>query len=212
MENVSPLNLAHLLPQPDVRRLFWWKYLNHVDRMLVWAAHIEKIAKELQNSFVFYCDCAQRGYLHVLKWANENIKSHEMECIARIAGKHGHLDILIWVDTKKPLLKYDGTLSRLAAIGGCLHILKWLKLKGVHINHNNVPLTTPAANRGDLPMLKWLRQNDCSWNIYTTIGAVKGGHLEVLEWAIKNGCPYDKNSLFVHSPNQHITNWLLKNL
>jgi hypothetical protein len=37
-------------------------------------------------------------------------------------------------------------------------------------------------------VLKWARENDCPWNVYTTELAAGGGHLEVLQWAIENDC------------------------
>ena len=39
-------------------------------------------------------------------------------------------------------------------------------------------------------MLKWARENECSWNTMTCADAAKGGHLDVLKWAIENGCDY----------------------
>ena len=38
-------------------------------------------------------------------------------------------------------------------------------------------------------MLKYLRQNNCPWDYWTTRYAAYYGHMEVLQWAIANGCP-----------------------
>eukprot|EP00611_Tribonema_gayanum_P028733 TRINITY_DN7481_c0_g1_i1.p2 TRINITY_DN7481_c0_g1~~TRINITY_DN7481_c0_g1_i1.p2 ORF type:complete len:266 (-),score=11.40 TRINITY_DN7481_c0_g1_i1:174-971(-) len=49
-----------------------------------------------------------------------------------------------------------------------------------------------AASRGDLPMLQWLRQNNCPWESSTCASAAIGGHLNVLQWARDNGCPWNE--------------------
>jgi hypothetical protein len=58
---------------------------------------------------------------------------------------------------------------------------------------------TYAARNGHLEVLKWARENGCSWNENTCTYAAKNGHLEVLKWAIMNRCPYE---------NTEIWNWL----
>ena len=48
-----------------------------------------------------------------------------------------------------------------------------------------------AAEGGHLDVLVWLRENGCQWNHLTCAEAACGGHLEVLRWAVANGCPWD---------------------
>ena len=43
-------------------------------------------------------------------------------------------------------------------------------------------------------MLKWLRENGCSWNSKTCANAASK-HFEVLKWANENGCPLDEEVL-----------------
>ena len=51
-----------------------------------------------------------------------------------------------------------------------------------------------AAYIGNLKMLKWARDNGCSWDEYTCSDAAGHGHFEVLKWAWENGCPWDKKT------------------
>jgi len=46
-----------------------------------------------------------------------------------------------------------------------------------------------AATGGQLEVLQWLRTNGCPWNADTCSVAATGGHLEVLQWLRANGCP-----------------------
>jgi hypothetical protein len=50
-----------------------------------------------------------------------------------------------------------------------------------------------AAGGGQLEILKWLRANDFPWGKQTCERAASGGHIEVLQWAHANGCPWNEN-------------------
>ena len=71
---------------------------------------------------------------------------------------------------------------------GDLNITKWLY-------DNDCPTdvftTSYAALGGQLEILQWLRARNCPWNILVCMHASLGGHLNVLERAIDNGCNYD---------------------
>jgi hypothetical protein len=43
------------------------------------------------------------------------------------------------------------------------------------------------ASKGELEVLKWLRENECPWNWRTCAAAFEKGHKEVLMWAQQNG-------------------------
>ena len=45
-----------------------------------------------------------------------------------------------------------------------------------------------------MEVLKWLREQGCSWDANTYKGAADGDHLEVLKWALNNGCDWDMNT------------------
>ena len=42
---------------------------------------------------------------------------------------------------------------------------------------------------GHLEVLKWARERDCPWDMYTLRLARERGHPEVHAWALANGCP-----------------------
>ena len=45
-----------------------------------------------------------------------------------------------------------------------------------------------ASFNGSLNILKWARENNCTWDEKTCNNAALNGHIEVLEWACQNGC------------------------
>jgi len=51
------------------------------------------------------------------------------------------------------------------------------------------PWTSHAAALGNLPLLKWLRENRCPWDKDSCINASDYGHYEIFEWLRENGCP-----------------------
>jgi hypothetical protein len=60
------------------------------------------------------------------------------------------------------------------------------------------------ASHGYLEVLKWARENECSWNSKTCSCAAKNGHLEVLKWARENKCPWNSNTCSCAAKNGHI--------
>ena len=47
-----------------------------------------------------------------------------------------------------------------------------------------------AAWGGHLEVLQWLRGEGCPWSHLTCSRAVENGNVEVLRWARENGCPW----------------------
>ncbi len=75
-----------------------------------------------------------------------------------------------------------------AANYGHLDILKWGKENGCSWNAN---ICSTAAQGGHLNILKWARENGCDWNEDTCSYAALCNHLDILKWARKNGCDWD---------------------
>ena len=48
-----------------------------------------------------------------------------------------------------------------------------------------------AALKGDLDLLKWVREKGGSWNPKICASAAAGGQLEALKWLRENGCSWD---------------------
>jgi hypothetical protein len=72
MKRASLLNLGDCIPQPDVRKLIWWKYLDMLDREMVWIAHVSNKRMTNQEYSNLLLKCAKRGYLNLFIWINEN--------------------------------------------------------------------------------------------------------------------------------------------
>ena len=62
---------------------------------------------------------------------------------------------------------------------------------GWRLDENVVEL---AAMGGNLELVQWLRGKGCPWNKHACQLAVAGGHVEVLRWARENGCPWDADT------------------
>ena len=103
----------------------------------------------------------------------------------RKAAEYGHLEVLIWADTKG--YTFDEFISISAVIGGQIRVLEWLAVEG-HL-WRDPTLCYRAARRGDLSTLQWLRLHNCPWDENTCIEAAGYGHLPVLKWAKENKCP-----------------------
>lgn len=94
-----------------------------------------------------------------------------------------------------------------------LHILKWLNNieswsnsnilvyeaktmnylpYGYATNYCNTQIFTHAAKKGNLPIMKWLLENNFRWDEDTFSAAVENGNLEILKWLRKNNCPWSE--------------------
>ena len=60
--------------------------------------------------------------------------------------------------------------------------------------------------RGHLEVLRlrWLREHDCTWDVWTCATAAEGGRLEVLKWARAHGCPWDHLTRVGAQGNGHL--------
>ena len=58
------------------------------------------------------------------------------------------------------------------------------------------PAAGECAKYGNLRFLKYLHENNYSWNRYICYSAVENGHLDCLKYAYENGCEW--NSYICH--------------
>jgi len=49
-----------------------------------------------------------------------------------------------------------------------------------------------AASLGSVRLLKWTRENNRAWSVYTCSSAARNGRLLALQYLHENGCPWDK--------------------
>lgn len=63
-----------------------------------------------------------------------------------------------------------------------------------HLNHEDKNyICSYLSYFGHLKQLKWARENDCKWDMWTCFNASKRGHLEILKYAKDNGCHCPSN-------------------
>merc|ERR1712224_965414 len=90
-------------------------------------------------------------------------------------------------------MEYSAATSTSAAAGGQLETLKWLRSLDPPC-----PCSTwvcnYAAEKGDLEMLQWAREEGCPWEEMACMMAARGGHLEVLQWlrSQRPPCPWHR--------------------
>ena len=98
------------------------------------------------------------------------------------------------VDTLKSLhrrgrVTFDEYFCQMAAYGGQLEVLKWLRDNTCQWNSETTRLA--AYYGGQLEVLKLARAHGCPWDMGTCVNVADGGQLEVLQWAHANGCAWE---------------------
>ena len=124
--------------------------------------------------------------------------------IMNAAAFLGHLNLLKhWQEqsrAKKSL--FDEKTCEVAALGGQLEVLMWLRDSGYPWNTDRT--CKDAARGGNLEMLKYFAKNGRPWNEETCCEAAKGGHLEMLKYLHENGCPWDRDTCKWAAWNGHL--------
>jgi uncharacterized protein YabN with tetrapyrrole methylase and pyrophosphatase domain len=117
------------------------------------------------------------------------------ELASIIVSKLNTMDYTMLHFTSKELRKYTTnkvykkiTMCERAAETGYLNVLKWARENNCSWNDW---ACHNAAYNDHLNVLKYLREYGCPWDKYTCYYAVETGHLDVLKWARENGCPWD---------------------
>lgn len=137
---------------------------------------------------------ADGGFLGIVKWMDSNISNMNPIILAKAAEK-GHFDIVKWLyDNGYKTIK---TAYKNAAKNNHFDILKWIYHKDISrmtlteetINLLDEEVLCEAVKSGNLEMVKWLRDNDCPWNISACQIAYEENIIEILEWLIRNNCP-----------------------
>jgi hypothetical protein len=124
---------------------------------------------------------------------NDDILSRSIiEC----AVYNGNLDVLIWIKNNNAhrweMVCQRVRLCFIAANGGKLKILQWLRSKDGGNCRWDKQTCQYAAHAGHFELLKWAHQNGCPWDEFTCAYAALKGHLEILKWARENGCPWSR--------------------
>jgi len=83
--------------------------------------------------------------------------------------------------------------------------------KNIPVSLKSYVLSTDAAEKGHLGVLKWARKNGCPWDELTCEYATGNGHLDVLKWARDNGCLWHRHTCLVYAiTNDHseLAKWI----
>ena len=132
-----------------------------------------KLAYPYQN----ICGLVSKRWNQIVKSSKSNGTSipKRPEKLLDSLSYHGDLRLVKWV-VDYYSAKPTETTCILAATGGRLEILIWLKENGYQ--HQNGACFISAASRGHIEVLKWLKQNgcDCMHKL-----AIHRAHLELLE-------------------------------
>ncbi|MEO1777059.1 MAG: hypothetical protein AAFS07_19130, partial [Pseudomonadota bacterium] len=78
-------------------------------------------------------------------------------------------------------------LCDLAAAGGSLRVLAWLRARDVYWSEGTM---NAAARCGHLHVMVWARQRGCRWCEDTAVLAARHGHEHVLIWLARAGYPW----------------------
>ena len=89
-------------------------------------------------------------------------------------------------------------------------MLKWARQNGCSWNESTC---SHAAIGGHLAVLQWARHNGCRWSAGTCTSAALTGHLAVLQWARQKGCHWNKDTCaFAAAGGQlAVLKWLYEN-
>jgi hypothetical protein len=104
----------------------------------------------------------------------------------QILGLFGYLDLLTWYRTVNFPLKYYSSLRRTSLLLFNLPSSKKREAKDLTLR-DCIIVSSNAARRGHLKLLKWFRDNKFEYGREICWDAVEGGHLKVVKWLRKLG-------------------------
>lgn len=140
-----------------------------------------------------------------------------IRCVSLIdyAAQSGNLDLVRYLYKKKYHLTKN--IYNHAALGGHIHILKWLKENNCEQDNSCLTYVCAMVN-GNIQVLDWLKENnypfkrrDDIFDYVSYIAAFKGD-ITLLEWANNNGFQWNSITLAgaVKTNNLELAKWLRK--
>ena len=163
-------------------------------------ATVESVSRLQMKLIELNIDVHDQNDKLIVELNGKTVLDFWMDVIRRAAYK-GNLDVLVWIkniiDPEKWIRRIDGlrffskSVFSVAARGGQLKVLQWLRSENGGKCHWAEATSRVAASEGHIELLKWAHQNGCPWNEGTCTGAARNGNLELLKWVRKKGCPWD---------------------
>jgi len=105
-----------------------------------------------------------------------------------LALSSGRIDVIEWIASQYPHISLSSQCCAHAAFHGKGDVLRWLRTQECPWD---VSTTIAAAEGGHVDLLQWLRSQGCPWNTWVCARAALRGHLNALQWAKTHGCPWD---------------------
>lgn len=183
--------------------------------------HVHVLEWLVQNVTCYECDgysatdeelcgiAALHGQLPILQWALEGGMVFADPTLCSSAAWHGHMTVLHWL--REQGCPWDEDVYELAAMGGQLAVLQWVKAQDPPCPWSEAACST-AAGGGHLEVLQWLRAQDppCPWHPEKMcVDAVNSKQLPLLQWVVAQGCPWDAHcsALAARPECAHILRW-----
>ncbi|WZN66380.1 ANK_REP_REGION domain-containing protein [Chloropicon roscoffensis] len=155
---------------------------------------------------------AFQGSVEILRWLVEEKGCELNKDTGMWAGHGGSVEVFEYIRGKG--YGFDVMACYMAALGGHLEALKWLRGQDPPCRWDEHTCEF-AAQGGSLEALKWLRDQDppCPWDKDTCVQAAYRGQLEMLKWLRSQDppCPWSRSgcrrdaSFYRH---QHIVDWI----
>jgi len=202
-------------------RLMLFKYGSVIDIIKI---HHETIIEGHTHLFEWLVDKDKIPTLTYKKYAENAIIFNRIEILKYLHNNnypqtiiHSFLPYSVWahstsadyghLEMMKYLhesgLKWYKTITYWAARGGNINILKFLRENGCSFDRERN--YEYAIQRGHLKVVKYLHQNGCPWDEYSCYTAAREGHLEILKYLHDNGCPLDRDMcLNIARKNDHM--------
>lgn len=163
-------------------------------------------------------EASRLGYLKLTKWC-----VYHGYCVNTItcayAAYSGNIGLVQWL--REIGCNWDTSVLGMAAFGGKLEMLKYLKTKQIgklETYHKSIIrfaklkeyifntrwFTAPCLNAalgGHLKVLMWLLSNNCCKSKSICLNAVLSGNIEVVKWTKENGCMWRKKYICSYAEN-----------
>ena len=135
---------------------------------------------------------AEKGDIAIMKLIHEKQGNKSYNAVSTAAAA-GQLDAVKFLCENN--YSFGSEAAGLAIKGGHISIVKYLIEKDNRLNTNY--LLNEAARRGQLEILKYLRQKRFPWDESIYYNSIKEKQMSILQYAFENGCPSTTNLCYL---------------